>query len=130
MEPISYASQVFHSPQALRFDLPALDSVGQAESLARYELARRKTPRGHARSLTLSGSNHAAQILARTLFDRITVQESQTGHDADYFIVAEAHTVDLGSTRHHVTWTLESADDNTFWVLGHSRLNQDSVLAY
>jgi hypothetical protein len=130
IEQVSRESLTFYSPQALYFDLPALDSPEQAGSLARYELARRKTPRGHIRSLTLSSVTHAAQILARTLFDRITVQESQTGHAADYFILAEAHTVDLGSTRHHVTWTLESANANRFWLLGHSLLNQDTVLGY
>ena len=130
IEQISRNSLAFYSPQALRFDLPALDSADQADSLARYELARRKTPRGHVRSLTLSSVTHAAQILVRTLFDRITVQEAQTGHSADYFILAESHTVDLGSTRHHVTWTLESANANRFWLLGYSLLNQDTVLGY
>lgn len=130
IEQVSYGSLVFHSPQMLVFDLPALDSVAQAESLARYELARRKAPRGHIRSLTLSSHLHAAQIVARTLFDCITVREGQTGHDTDYFIVAESHVVDAGGWRHHVTWTLESADANTFWVLNHSRLNQDTRLAY
>lgn len=130
IEQMSHASLTFYSPQVLRFDLPALDAPEQAQSLARYELARRKTPRGYVRSLTLSGIHHMAQILARTLFDRITVQEAQTGHAADYFILAEAHTVDLGSTRHHVTWTLESANANRFWILGYSQLNQDTVLGY
>jgi hypothetical protein len=130
VEQVSRESLIFYSPQALRFDLPALDSSEQADSLARYELARRKTPRGSIRSLTLSRIHHTTQILERTLFDRITVQEAQTGHAADYFILAEAHTVDLGSTRHHVSWTLESADANQFWLLGHSLLNQDTLLAY
>lgn len=130
LEQTDYGALAFYSPQALQFDLPLLDSVEQAESLARFELARRKTPRGHIRSLTLSSATHAAQIVARTLFDRITVQEAQTGHDAGYFIIAEDHRVDLGGYRHRVTWLLESADANRFWVLGYSRLNTDTVLGY
>jgi hypothetical protein len=130
IEQTSHNSLAFYSSQTLRFDLPALDSAEEADSLARYELARRKTPRGNIRSLTLSSTTHRAQILARTLFDRITVQEAQTGHSTDYFILAESHTVDLGSTRHHITWTLESADSNRFWLLGYSLLNLDTVLGY
>lgn len=130
LEQISYGSQALYSTGALLFDLPTLDSVPQAEALARYELARRKTPRGHIHHITLSRADHATPALARTLFDRITITESQTGHSGDYFIVAEAHTVDLGGYRHQVTWMLESAAANAFWLLGHSRLNQDTVLAY
>ncbi|MBZ0302596.1 MAG: hypothetical protein K8J31_22815, partial [Anaerolineae bacterium] len=130
VEQVSYGSLAQYSPQALRLDLPVLDSVAQADSLARYELARRKTPRGQVRSLTLSTRQHAAPILERSLYDRVTVQEAQTGHSADYFIVAEAHTVDLGGSRHHTTWTLESADATRFWVLGQKHLNDDTVLAY
>ena len=130
IEQTSHASLNLYRPQALLFDLPALDSVAQAESLARFELARRKTPRGQVRSLTLTNQIHETQILARTLFDRITVQETQTDHAADYDIVAEAHEVDLGSTRHRVTWTLASAEASTFWVLGRDKLNQTTILAY
>lgn len=130
IEQTSHASLNLYRPQALLFDLPALDSVAQAESLARFELARRKTPRGQVRSLTLTNQTHEAQILARTLFDRITVQETQTDHAADYDIVAEAHEVDLGGHRHRVTWTLMNAEASTFWVLGRDKLNQTTILAY
>ncbi|MBI5671125.1 MAG: hypothetical protein HZC41_24275 [Chloroflexi bacterium] len=116
--------------RTLAFDLPALDAVEQADRLARYELARRKTPRGTVRTLTLAGPAHEAQILARTLFDRITVRETQTGHVADYFIVAETHRVDLGGARHRVTWTLESVRAGAFWLLRGSRLRRDTVVAY
>lgn len=116
--------------RTLAFDLPALDSVEQASQLARYELARRKTPRGTLHTLTLSGAAHRAQILARTLFDRITIRETQTGHAADYFIVAEAHRADLGGARHTVTWTLECDRSGAFWLLGRSHLRRDTVVVY
>lgn len=130
VEQTSHASLNLYSPQALLFDLPALDSIEQADSLARFELARRKTPRGRIHSLTVTNQSHEAQILARTLFDRITVQETQTAHNTDYTIVAEAHAVDLGGERHRATWTLENIAANTFWVLGRDLLNQTTILAY
>ncbi len=123
-------SLAFYGPHSLHVDLPALNDIEQADSLARYELARRSVPRGRVTQLTLDARQHPAQVLARTLFDRVRVQESQTGHDSDYFIVAEAHTVDLGGSRHRVSWTLESAEANHFWLLGRDALNQTTVLAY
>lgn len=122
-------SITFHGLHPLVFDLPALDSVEDAGQLARFELARRKHPRGTAHSLTLVSPRHRASILGRTLFDRITVTEMQTGHHADYFIIGEAHTLDLGAARHRVTWALEPAAGD-FWVLGDGLLDQATVLAY
>jgi hypothetical protein len=130
LEQTAYASLNFYGAGILRLDLPALDRIEQADSLARYELSRRKTPRGLVSSLTLSSPQHSPQMLTRTLFDRISVVESQTAHAEHYFIVAEAHQVDRGGYRHHVTWTLESAESNQFWVLGRSLLGQTTVLAY
>ena len=130
VEHISYASRVFYSPRTLSFDLPLLDSIEQADSLARFEMSRRKSPRGDIHQITLTNQSHASQILTHSLFDLITVRETQTAHDADYFIIAEAHEVDQGGHRHRVTWTLESAAANAFWVLDRDRLNQSTTLAY
>ncbi|MBZ0274857.1 MAG: hypothetical protein K8I60_01860, partial [Anaerolineae bacterium] len=119
----------FHGLRPLAFDLPALDSVEDAGQLARFELARRKDPRGMVYTLSLSAPSHLPDILARTLFDRISITETQTGHTADYFIVAESHTLDLGAARHRVTWTLEPAAGD-FWVMDYGLLDQTTVLAY
>jgi hypothetical protein len=126
----SQYSEVQYGPRELDLDLPALNAVEQADTVARYELARRKTPRGSVTSLTLSHPAHRPLILARTLFDRLTIHETQTNHASDYFIVAEAHKVDRGGAAHTVTWTLESAEANTFWLVGYSRLRRDTVVAY
>jgi hypothetical protein len=124
------ASIAFHGLNLLSLDLSVLDSLEAADQLARYELARRKDPRGSVRTIRISGQNLLSQVLARTLFDRITIQETQTDHSADYFIVAEAHEVDQGGARHRVAWLLESADASAFWVIGASKLDQTAVLAY
>jgi hypothetical protein len=120
------ASVVFHGLNVMSLDLPTLDSVEAADQLARYEVVRRKEARGLVRSIQVSAP--LTQVLSRTLFDRITVQETQTDHVADYFIVAEEHEVDLGGARHRVTWLLESV--NTFWIVGDSHLDQTTILAY
>jgi hypothetical protein len=130
VEAAGWTSLNRHGLRAYRIQTPALGTVGDADSLARYELARRQQPRGAVRSLTLSAAAHRPHILARTLFDRIRITESQTGHSGDYFIIAEEHRVELGGARHTARWLLEPAAASAFWVIETSRLDQTSVLAY
>lgn len=130
VEQRDYASETFYGTQRLVFDLPMIDSAEDAEQIARYELARRAAPRGVVRSVTLGGQAHLGAIIGRSLFDRVRVVESKTGHDAGYFIIAEAHSVDAGGAQHTVTWLLESAAANSFWILGTSLLDSTTSLAY
>jgi hypothetical protein len=130
LEQTDWTSVSLHGLNEQLFNLPALGSVEEADHLARFELTRRKDPRGIVRRIQVSGTNHLTQVLSRTLFDRITIAETQTGHNADYFIVAEEHTVDLGSSRHQVSWLLESAAASNFWIVSTSRLDHDTLLAY
>jgi hypothetical protein len=130
VQQVDMTSITFYGPNRLRLHLPALSSIEEADQMARYELARRKDPRGTIRHLKTSARSHATHMLARTLFDRITVTETQTAHSADYFILAEEHQVDRGSARHRVTWTLEPADDDRFIIIGASKPDGTRVLAY
>jgi hypothetical protein len=130
MQQTDWTSVSLHGLNDLTLNLPALGSLEDADQLARFELARRKDPRGQVRRIQVSSANLLTQVLARTLFDRITVAETQTDHSADYFIIAEEHTVDLGSFRHEVSWLLESAAASTFWIVSTSHLDQDTLLAY
>ena len=130
VEQTDWASLNLYGPHHLRLDTPDLGTVEEAENMARFELTRRKNPRGHVRSLQISATLHLTQMLTRTLFDRITVQETQTNHTADYFIIAEEHEVDLAGTRHHARWLLEPAASSAFWILDTSLLDQTTVLAY
>jgi hypothetical protein len=125
-----WASVSLHGLNEITLNLPALGSLEAADQLARFELTRRKDPRGQVRRIQVSSANLLTQVLARTLFDRITVTETQTDHSADYFIIAEEHMVDLGSIRHEVSWLLESAAANAFWIVSTSHLDQDTFLAY
>ncbi len=125
-----YASANLYGLRRLTLHTPALTNIDEADQLARYELARRKSPRGMLRSIQISGTLHLNQILSRTLYDRITIHDTQTNHSADYFIIAEQHTVDLGGARHQTRWLLEPAAANSFWVLNTSTLDQTTTLAY
>lgn len=130
VEQVDWASVNLYGLNTLQLTTPALGALEDADQLTRFELARRKDPRGVVRSLDLTGTLHLAQILARALFDRITIQDSQTDHAADYFIIAEEHEVDLGGARHRCRWLLEPASASAFWVLDSSRLDQTTVVGF
>jgi hypothetical protein len=130
IEQTDWTSVTFHGLRTLNFNLPNLNSGEEAEQVARYELVRRATPRGTVRRIRLNTVKHAEPILTLSILERITIQDAQTGHDADYFIVAEEHTVDLGGLRHHTTWLLEPAEASKFGKLNISRLDEGYALAY
>lgn len=124
------AAEVFYGVNTLFFDLPALQSIDEAENLARFELARRVTPRGQLYEMQLEGPLHLSQILTCTLFDRVYISESQSAHSGEYRIIAEAHRVIQGGAVHQATWTLEPAESHYFWQVAYNRLNQTTRLAY
>lgn len=123
-------AEALYGPDTLRLVPAALDSVRQADDLARFTLGRRKTPRGTARSVTIMARTHPAQVLDLTLFDRVTIRDAGSSYAGDSFIVAEAHRVDLGGARHTVTYTLEPAGAGDFWLVGRGRLGAASALGY
>ncbi|MEO0563224.1 MAG: hypothetical protein AAF125_14040, partial [Chloroflexota bacterium] len=123
-------SATHHGAREVLFDLPALTSVEEARSIAAFELTRRNTARAVVTSMTLRSGANRPQALARTLFDRVTVSETATGHSADYVIVGERHTVRDGGASHAVTWTLEPANPGEFFVINTSHLGVDTRLAY
>jgi hypothetical protein len=130
IEQTDWTSVTFYGLRALNFNLPSLTSNEEAEQVARYELVRRVTPHGTVRRIHLNTVKHAAPILERSILERITIKDTQTGHDADYFIVAEEHTVDLGGLRHHTTWLLEPAQASKFATLDYSNVDEGYALAY
>ncbi|MBL8161724.1 MAG: hypothetical protein JNJ61_07020, partial [Anaerolineae bacterium] len=108
------------------YDLSLLSRYDEADQIARYELARRSSPRGAVRTVTLDG----AGVLGLTLFNRVTISDSQTEHTADYFIVAEQHMVSAGGSLHRTTWLLEPAEDDIYFVIGRHKPDGTHALAY
>lgn len=112
-----------------------MDSVADAEAIASYLLNRFKQPFGVVKSMTLSPRRNdglMTQCLARTIGDRITIVEAQTGVSADYFIIGERHTWDQAGKNYQVTWYLEPADPVQYWVLSvtnFSELGQTTRIA-
>lgn len=98
--------------RTMNINASALSDFDAAEAIADYELGQRVSPRGTIQSITLrshpanGGSAHAHQ-LARTIGDRITIKETQTNHEADYYIMGEAHRLQAGVLE--TVWYLEPA---------------------
>lgn len=106
------ASINIYGRRAMRLNLASLMSFDDAGQIARFERLRRATPRGDVQSVTMmshakEGGGLHAQQLARTLGDRITLKETQTAHEADYWIIGEAHEIRGAGTLYQTTWYVE-----------------------
>jgi hypothetical protein len=132
------ASIVDYGRRVMKLNLPSVDNFEDARNIAYFELHRRSQPRGAVSSLSVSshgkngGGQHAYQ-LALTLGDKITIQEAQTSHDADYHIIGEEHKLSNGASLYETTWYLEPAPDTYPWklgVTGRSELSQTTILTY
>lgn len=122
-------SKTLYGIQSLQLDVPVVTDIDEAQGIAEWELLRRGTPQGTMRELQTSTRSHPSETLSLTLFDRIKIIESQTGHNADYNIVSEAHIIDKGGTRHRVSWLLEPAETGVFFVIGSHSIGGSEILA-
>jgi hypothetical protein len=141
---VDTASVNGYGRRTLRINLPSVDKLTEAQTIAGHELWVRSQPRGIAQSLTVQshglngGGQHNAQ-LGLSLGNRIRVTETQSGHDADYFVMGEAHELSNGATLWKTTWYLEprkpvyTAPTGYPWMLGvegRSNLTSSTVVTY
>ncbi|MFZ4813467.1 MAG: hypothetical protein ACOYL5_02945, partial [Phototrophicaceae bacterium] len=100
-------SETRYGTHTYTLKLPGISTLDEAEDIARYELARRRSPRITARTLTLRSQAHRQRVLSLRLFDAVRIMEAQSGHTGDYWLVGALHRVELGGARHSVVWVLE-----------------------
>jgi len=129
-------SKMNHGERKLRLELKSLNDLEDAQTVADFELQRRKDPSGRVVSLTLKshGFDQApktsvihAQQLGLTIGSRIQVQELQTDHDTEYFIIGERHSLSDNGTLLETTWMLEPADTQEWMVLDSGTLDSGLV---
>lgn len=121
-----------------RLNLPSLSALADAQYIADFELNRRKEPQGRVSAVTVSshgrqGGVHHDKQLSLTMGNRVQVTETQTGHNASYYVVGELHRLTAGGTLYQTTWYLEPAPVRYPWRLGdnvYSRLSTTTYLAY
>jgi hypothetical protein len=132
------ASIVDYGRRNVRFNLPSVDNFDRAQNIAQFELHRRSQPRGAVSKVSLTshglqGGNYHTHQLARTLGDKITLEEDQTAHNGSYYIIGEEHKLSSGATLLETTWHLEPAPTQYPWklgVTGRSELGQATRLTY
>jgi prophage tail gpP-like protein len=96
-----------------------MDDVDVAQNMADYLVDLWANPVGRIQSITLpayQSDTTLTQCLVRTIGDRITLAETQTGTSADYFIIGESFQ--LADKNVVTSWTLEPADSQNYWLLG------------
>lgn len=102
--------------------LPAISDENLAQNYADYRVSKFGTPSQHFERIGFYANNSVARMtdaLTLTIGSRITVEDSWTGHDADYIIVGATHQVTMGGDNQHVTtWIVKPQARETFWLLG------------
>lgn len=118
--------------RTLRLNLPAVDNITAAESIAEFERYRRKEPLGKVASMSLvshgknGGDKHIDQLV-RQIGDRIRVIEEQSGHTGEYFIIGEAQRLSDSATLLETTWYLESATEGNWAVVENAKAYGDGT---
>lgn len=122
------------SYQRQRYTYPyVMDDVAVAESMSDYLLSLWKDPTGQITSIvfqTYKSATTLTNALVRTIGDRITISETQTGISADYFIIGEVWEYQEQNAL--LTWVLEPADNQNYWLLettGFTELGDATFLA-
>lgn len=123
------ASEALRGALGMEAFLSLASDVEVAEQFGDFELKRRAALLGAVRRVELTIAQEETAVLARTVFDRITVTDSDSGHSADYFILGEDHRIGRDGL-HRCQWLLEPAVDHAYWILGTSKLGTDTELAF
>ena len=124
--------------RTMRINLPASSNFADAQDIADFERIRRSQPRGTVSALKLVshgtlGGDHQPEQLALTIGQRITVAETQTAHNADYYIIGETHQLTMGAMLYETVWYLEPTPSVYPWQLDnatYSVLDSTTKLAY
>lgn len=105
--------QTHYGHRLLELDLPIFATQAEVNDRAGWEVGRRAAARGYLREMVLHEGMHAATMAALTLFDRVAVSNTQTGHSDEYWVISEAHEATAaGGWR--TRYGLELARDRAF----------------
>lgn len=83
-------------------------------------------------SITVNPTDTATmtQVMNRTIGDVINVTDALTGHDMDYMIVAEQHSVNPQNELHNVTYTLRPSNRAALFILDTSFSDAGDTLSF
>ncbi len=122
------SSQLAYGIQELPLDLPYYINSKVMTDMGETIKSSKKEPRqGYMVELLNRTSSEHHQILARTVSDRVTVQSTLHNLSGDFFIEKVKHEVTHQGKVHKAWWTLSKADDDMYWIVDKSRLEQDAT---
>lgn len=107
------------------------DTITDATTLGDFDLSLYKDAVGRVNSIVFSGwdATLTQTLLQYSIGTRITMHETQTAVNGDWFVVGEQHRLNAGDYR--VQWVLEDAGTIIYWGLGNinnSELGQTTIL--
>ena len=132
---IDQPSITYFGRHTMNINLPSIDDLDQAQTIADFGRNRRKTPFGLAQTITLQshaergGARHADQ-LGLTIGSLVRLRETQTDHEGTYFIIGEAQELARGGVHWTTTWYLEPQVETLPWRLDDSSRSQLDMSAY
>jgi hypothetical protein len=133
MEAHDDASIALNGEHAVIIDMPYQANADVGQGAADYYLSKYSTAFAQARSVSVTGRTTAlmSAMLARDISDRITISETVTGVNNDYFINAVELRV-LSSGQIASTYTLAPAQDpfaGLYWVVDVGVLGTSTIPA-
>ncbi len=119
--------------RVVEFDMPYQSNVNVGQAAADYTLSKFSSQSAQARLVTVTGKSAAllTAILQRDISDRITLTETVTGLNGDFFVNGMTLRV-LPTLQVSATLTLAPTNDpftGLYWVIGTSALGTDTRLA-
>lgn len=136
-EVIDADSLATYDLSAKTIDIPALSDAVLAQSYAGYLVSVNRTPSTRINQISFTANKTSTQMtraLSFTIGDAITINAARVGHNSNYIIVGEQHSVRTGGEHTHmVTWILKPAAKNRVWILdtvGFSELGTTTLLTF
>ena len=133
---IDQPSITYFGRRTMNINLPSIDDLDQAQTIADFERNRRKTPFGLAQTITLQshaergGATPCNDQLGLTIGSLVRLRETQTDHEGTYFIIGEAQELARGGVHWTTTWYLEPQVETLPWRLDDSSRSQLDMSAY
>lgn len=105
-------------------NLPALSDADFAQAYANYKVSTFGQPQQVIERLVIpvkqDDLDTQSKILSKTIGDVMTVTDSYTGHNRDYMIVGESHSVMPSKELHTVTYVLRPTNRGSLFILDES----------
>lgn len=108
-----------------------LEDEAAASVIVNSELSKRKEPYGIIRTVflrTKPDESNLEQMLTWGIGTRFEIDDYPTAHNQSYFIIGESHTLSNGFKTHDASFTLKSAANEDYFLLGTSLLDGDDIL--